>query len=414
MSDQRERAEAAEPAPRRPRLLWANRFCLLDTSSGASMSVREMLRQLAGRGVEVRVLGATIFDSAAGRAALGPKLDSIAESPAQIVAVPDGPLTHRLVRTSHWRGLDMRLDEIGTWMEAYHAELEEFRPDLVMFYGGRPTDWLIPGEAQAAGIPSAAYVANGSYNRTRWCRDVDLILTDTEATADLYRARLGRTLQPVGKFVDPARVLARDHARSHVTFVTAQLAKGAGIVAQLALALEARRPDIRFEVIEGRGSWAGVVEAVSTAAGTPRSHLANVDVSPAVQDMRPVYARSRLLLAPSLWWESGGRVAVEAQINGVPVIATNRGGIPEMVGRGGYLIDLPEAYHEPPYKRLLTPAALDNMAGLIERLYDDDAAYRALSANAARHARQTHGLARSTDRLCAALRPYLGEVAAAS
>ena len=31
---------------RKPRLLWANAFCLLDTSSGASMSVRQMLLQL--------------------------------------------------------------------------------------------------------------------------------------------------------------------------------------------------------------------------------------------------------------------------------------------------------------------------------------------------------------------------------
>jgi hypothetical protein len=35
---------------RKPRLLWANLYCLLDTSSGASMSVRQMLMQLVQAG----------------------------------------------------------------------------------------------------------------------------------------------------------------------------------------------------------------------------------------------------------------------------------------------------------------------------------------------------------------------------
>jgi len=49
--------------------------------------------------------------------------------------------------------------------------------------------------------------------------------------------------------------------------------------------------------------------------------------------MRAAYGRSRLLLAPSRWVESWGRVASEAQISGLPVIATKSGGLPEAVGR---------------------------------------------------------------------------------
>ncbi|WP_280565432.1 hypothetical protein, partial [Chromohalobacter sp. 48-RD10] len=52
--------------PRKPRILWANPYCLLDTSSGASMSIREMLRQLAERGYDIGVVGATSFDAPKG------------------------------------------------------------------------------------------------------------------------------------------------------------------------------------------------------------------------------------------------------------------------------------------------------------------------------------------------------------
>jgi len=50
----------------KPRILWANAYCLMDTSSGASMSVREILKQLAVRGFDVCILGATNFDSESG------------------------------------------------------------------------------------------------------------------------------------------------------------------------------------------------------------------------------------------------------------------------------------------------------------------------------------------------------------
>lgn len=52
---------------RKPRILWASVNCLLDSSSGASMSVRQMLRQLVAADSDIRIIGATIFDALSGR-----------------------------------------------------------------------------------------------------------------------------------------------------------------------------------------------------------------------------------------------------------------------------------------------------------------------------------------------------------
>jgi len=45
--------------------------------------------------------------------------------------------------------------------------------------------------------------------------------------------------------------------------------------------------------------------------------------------MEQVWRKIKVLLVPSLWLEAWGLVVVEAQLRGIPVISSNRGGIPE-------------------------------------------------------------------------------------
>ena len=53
--------------------------------------------------------------------------------------------------------------------------------------------------------------------------------------------------------------------------------------------------------------------------------LGNIEWQGPSRDMRAVFARSRVLLMPSVWEESFGRTALEAQLNGLPVLASDRG-----------------------------------------------------------------------------------------
>ena len=72
--------------------------------------------------------------------------------------------------------------------------------------------------------------------------------------------------------------------------------------------------------------------------------------------------------------EAYGRVVTEAQINGIPVIASTRGGLPEAVGPGGILID--------------PDGPIDDWVKAVRNLWDDDAHYAALSAAALAHAQR--------------------------
>ncbi|MFZ5376368.1 MAG: glycosyltransferase family 4 protein [Patescibacteria group bacterium] len=58
-------------------------------------------------------------------------------------------------------------------------------------------------------------------------------------------------------------------------------------------------------------------------------------------DPKIIYQQTKLLLVPSLWEEAIPRVITEAGINGIPTIASNRGGISEAIGNSGILIKNP-------------------------------------------------------------------------
>ncbi len=383
---------------RPPRILWATRYCLIDHTSGAALSAREMLCQLASRGWEVEVIGATVFETGGGPPEIRTRLDEI-ETPGTLVRYSDGPLKHIWVKTESPQMRDMRIHELDKLLVLYLKRLEEWQPDIVWLYGGKTFELLALGDAKRSGAATAFFLVNGNYKGKRWHQDVDVILTDSQATSELYKKTQGIHPQPIGKFIRRQTVVPLRHERSHVTFVNPKPEKGAYLVAQMAMALEHRRPDIQFEVVESRGTWGDIVRRITARQGQQRDSLLNVLVTPNTTDMRPVYGRSRVVLSPSLWWESGNRVLVEAMLNGIPAIVTNRGGPPEMIGDGGIAITLPEIFHKPPYSRLLPPDALALITGMIEQMYDDEAGYQSMVREAVKAGEERHDIERNTDRL---------------
>ncbi len=85
------------------------------------------------------------------------------------------------------------------------------------------------------------------------------------------------------------------------------------------------------------------------------------------------------MLMPSVWQESFGRVAAEAMLNGIPVIGSSRGALPEVISNFGILHDLP-GWLTSDSSRLPQRRDIECWVDSIQRLWDDNNYYATQSS----------------------------------
>lgn len=388
---------------RPPRLLWAAPYCLHDTSSGAAIHVRAMLEKVAERGVAVRVLSALTFDAPVGTS-LFPNLEEQLASGHVFFDVEANGVACQYMKTASLDVMAMTNAEERVFYTRFLDTLRVFPPDAIMHFGGSLLDLGIRAEAARRGIPVIFALMNGSYAGYDFPQ-CELVLTIGPAAARAYGGASRVNVVYTGPFIRPERVLADAQEEEgklpdekRILFVNPHPAKGVSLVARLALMAREARPELRFLVVQSRGDWFAAIKSLGLAP----EDFPNVDVARHVSDMRPVYAGSRLLLAPSFWYEAFGLVAAEALQNGIPVLASSGNGLADAVGEGGLLLEVP-AECLADMARLPSEEAVRPWFEAMLRLIDPaEAGQWRTKASAAGRA---HDIERSTDRALSALEP---------
>jgi glycosyltransferase involved in cell wall biosynthesis len=359
------------------RLLFASTHCYVDPSSGAALATRELLELLSTRGWDCRALACGVLDYQENtplenvlEAIERPTTRSAASlsrgGSAEVFDLELAGVRVTLMPTAFSRAERAPSQREGAiFLDLADQVLDRFGPEILLTYGGHPAGLELMRRAKARGIAVVFHLHNFGYGDRRGFTDVSGVIFPSEYSRRHYRRTVGLDGPVIPDPIRLDKVIAENREPKYATFINPQPEKGAAVFARLALELGRRRPDIPLLVVEGRGKADGL-------AGLPvdLSSLTNLNRMANTPDPRDFYGVSRVILMPSLWRESLGRVPIEAMANGIPVLASDRGALPETLGEAGFVFTIPDRC-TPASGIVPTAQEVAPWVAAIERIWDD-------------------------------------------
>jgi glycosyltransferase involved in cell wall biosynthesis len=269
------------------------------------------------------------------------------------------------------------------WLNCCVEILREWRPDVLITYGGFWMTRPLVEAARAVGVRTVFHLCNYAYSDASLFEPFDVTIVPSQFHADWYKGRLGIDATVVPRLMNRDLIGCEpDPTRRFVTFVNPQPHKGLYVFAKIAQVLGRERPDIPLLVVESRAGADRLRQTGSVLRG-----LKNLHRMRNTSDPREFYRASHIVLMPSVWQESFGRIAAESMMNGIPVLASTRGALPEVVGDAGLLHDIPDRI-TPTSREYPTEDEIRPWVDSIVRLWDDTEHYRRVSEQGQTHSKR--------------------------
>jgi glycosyltransferase involved in cell wall biosynthesis len=208
--------------------------------------------------------------------------------------------------------------------------LNTFDPDVV--WSNSFLGWPLLRQAREEGRAAVWYIQDRRPDAEELRQAIDCgvrMIAVSKFTRDRVRKASGGACDVVYPIVAEQDYLVDAEPERFVTFINPRPVKGYEVFLGIAEMMR----DVQFLVVEAwpLGDKRGEVEGQLASLG-------NVTFLRQVVDSRAIYRKTKLLLVPSIVEEGGPRVIREAQLNGIPVLGSCRGGVPELVGKGGLII----------------------------------------------------------------------------
>jgi glycosyltransferase involved in cell wall biosynthesis len=368
------------------KILFASVHSILDFSNGASVATMDVLQGLTARGFECQAFCTAKLDlqtEVSFEKMIGDLHEPFDVRPsvcgtdqAPILYARRGRVPITFIRQSSTRHVTQSRAEVQTVLRFFAKFLDVFRPDVLFTYGGDAVTQGMIAVARHRRIPVVFAIHNFGYTDVRHFSNVDYCFVPSEFARAHNHDKLGLDCQVLPNSVDWDRIRLEDAQPRFLTFVNPALYKGAYPFVRIAQELGRRRPDIPLLVVESRATKATLGVCGLRPADHPHVHI-----MPVTTDQRRFWRLTKVLLIPSLGWENQPLVAIEAMINGIPVIGSDRGGIPEALGDAGVLLPLPERL-TPESRILPTAEEVEPWVEAIIHLWDNPAWYQEQSNRA--------------------------------
>ncbi|NET33468.1 MAG: glycosyltransferase family 4 protein [Cyanothece sp. SIO1E1] len=259
-----------------------------------------------------------------------------------------------------WRRM-IKFSQTRDWLKWLQHHLQTYQPDVVL--GHTSPHCPLLNHAARQGYASFYFARElSSLEAGVPISDQIHVIANSPFSAAAVASVTCKQVGVVLPFVDSDqyRVLERD--RRYITFINPVPEKGVEVAIKIAHNL----PQAWFLFVKGK--WSRYKNSSQEAFIKTAYSLPNVEIWPHQKDMRQVYSMTDILLMPSQFSETFGRVIIEAQANRIPVVAADVGGIPYTLGAGGILVK-PKNH---------TQGYVD----ALQQLRADDSLYARLSAQA--------------------------------
>lgn len=317
-----------------------------EPSSGAARSIRTICEFLASGGWCVQVLGSTAtegdlrLDAQDWLRNCGIKIE-IASGPqsSRVIQFRDRAVNYVLLDTGIVHVLGARQRKNDGYDQLFDGLLTDLRPDIFFTYGGWAVDRDRRRRAQSAGSRVVFTVRNEAFMQANNFVHVDAIFSSSAFLTERYRSTIGIESTPLPVPLWSEDVTPAYHEPTFVTFINPEPMKGVAPFARIAEEVSCSRPEIPFLIVKSR-TTEEILRNTGLAGGFDLSRHANIVLADPVPEPSRIYGVTRILLVPSLL-EASGRVAAEALVNCIPVIASNRGGLAETLHGGGFVLPLP-------------------------------------------------------------------------
>ena len=220
------------------------------------------------------------------------------------------------------------------------AEIRDFQPDWVLVSSEDLSHTLLR-EAHRAAPDRLVYLAHTPqfypFGPASWHRDeeatrivrhaaaVVAIGRHTAAYIERYCGRAAAVIHPP-IYGTPPYPNFSSFESGYVLMINPCAVKGLGIF----LALASRFAKHEFAALQGWGTTSADRDAMARRP--------NVRLLGTVRNIDEVLGQARLLLMPSLWYEGFGLIAMEAMLRGLPVAASDSGGLLEAKAGTGFVI----------------------------------------------------------------------------